>query len=274
MISTEIALSTAKVHAGSGPNIPQTKNVSTAEASTASTNQYATLSAMRCIGARERCACATSCTICDKTVAEPTLSARITKLPVPLRVAPITLDPTVFSTGVGSPVSIDSSTWERPSTTSPSTGTFSPGRTRRRSPTWTCASSTSSSVPSSRRRRAVFGASPSNAFNAVEVFERARSSSSCPSRVRDTITAAASKYTPTRPCSWKDWGNRSGATVATTLYPKAADTPIPINVHMFGLRLRIDWMHRTKKGHPAQRTTGMVSTSSIQVRVSTASALK
>jgi hypothetical protein len=30
---------------------------------------------MRCIGARERCACATSCTICDSTVCRPHLSA-------------------------------------------------------------------------------------------------------------------------------------------------------------------------------------------------------
>mgnify|MGYP002382008576 CR=1 FL=1 len=38
-------------------------------------------------------------------------------------------------TGKGSPVSIDSSTALLPSTTTPSTGTFSPGRTLNRSPT-------------------------------------------------------------------------------------------------------------------------------------------
>ena len=56
---------------------------------TPSTNQYDTASAMRCIGARERCACATSCTICASTVCEPTFSARITRLPLPLSVAPM-----------------------------------------------------------------------------------------------------------------------------------------------------------------------------------------
>ena len=61
--------------------------------STASTNQKLTLSARRCIGARERCACATSCTICASTVSEPTLSARMTSAPVPFIVAPITLSP-------------------------------------------------------------------------------------------------------------------------------------------------------------------------------------
>ena len=35
--------------------------------------------------------------------------------------------------------------------------------------------------------------------------------------VRDT--AAASKYTPTRPCSWNEAGNTCGASAATTLYP-------------------------------------------------------
>ena len=41
----------------------------------------------------------------------------MTKLPVPLTVPPVTLSPTVFSTGSGSPVIMDSSTLERPSTT-------------------------------------------------------------------------------------------------------------------------------------------------------------
>ena len=75
----------------------------------------------------------------------------------------------------------------------------------------------SSSLPSARIRRAVFGASPSKALIAAEVFERARSSSNCPSRVSETITAAASKYTPTRPCSRNESGKMPGASVATTL---------------------------------------------------------
>ncbi len=145
MISTATALSTACVHEGAGPNRPQPKNVSTATDNTASTNQYATVSAMRCIGARERCACATSCTICASMLSSPSRSARTTRLPVPLSVAPITLSPTVLPTGTGSPVSIDSSIEERPSITVPSTGTFSPGRTRTRSPGWSAAISTSSS---------------------------------------------------------------------------------------------------------------------------------
>ncbi|MEY3252550.1 MAG: hypothetical protein RL227_1523, partial [Pseudomonadota bacterium] len=90
---------------------------------------------MRCIGARERCASATICTICDSTVAEPTCSDCITSAPLVFSVAPISLSPTRLLTGRGSPVSIDSSSALLPSTTTPSTGTFSPGRTRSRSPT-------------------------------------------------------------------------------------------------------------------------------------------
>ena len=47
-------------------------------------------------------------------------------------------------------------------------------------------------------RRAVFGASPSNARIALEVRARARSSNTCPSSTSTVIAAAASKYTATR----------------------------------------------------------------------------
>ena len=57
-----------------------------------------------------------------------------TTAPVWLSVAPTTRSPGPLSTGRGSPVSMDSSKVERPSSIRPSTGTFSPGRTRTRSP--------------------------------------------------------------------------------------------------------------------------------------------
>jgi hypothetical protein len=66
-------------------------------------------------------------------------------------------------------------------------------------------------------RRAVFGARPSSDLIAAEVCERALSSSIWPNSVSEMITAAASKYTPTRPCSRNDAGKRPGATAATTL---------------------------------------------------------
>ena len=70
----------------------------------------------------------------DSMVSAPTFSARMTSVPFRLSVPPVTASPSVFSTGSGSPVSMDSSIDERPSITAPSTGTLSPGRTRSRSP--------------------------------------------------------------------------------------------------------------------------------------------
>ena len=48
--------------------------------------------------------------------------------------APVTVDPSWTSTGTDSPVSMDSSTAENPSTTLPSVAIFSPGRTTKTSP--------------------------------------------------------------------------------------------------------------------------------------------
>ena len=81
------------------------------------------------------------------------------------------------------------------------------------------------------------------------------------------ITAAASKYTDTRPIATKDAGKMPGATVATTLYANAAEVPSPISVHMFGLRLMTDFTPRSKNGQPAHSTIGEASTSSIQLCV-------
>jgi hypothetical protein len=108
-------------------------------------------------------------------------------------VPPMTKARTSLVTGIDSPVTMDSSTALRPSSTMPSTGTFSPGRMRKRLPTCTASSGTSSSDPFARIRRAVFGARSSNAQIASPVFSRARNSSTCPSNTNTVITHAASK---------------------------------------------------------------------------------
>ena len=91
MISTATALTHARRSSdGSGPNKPQTQKGRQRHRQHRQHEPEARpRSAMRCIGARERCACATSCTICDSTVSAPTRSARITSAPLPLIVAPI-----------------------------------------------------------------------------------------------------------------------------------------------------------------------------------------
>ena len=90
MISTDTALIRPNTHLGSGPENHQIKNVSSATETTVTTNQPATMSAMFCIGALERYAWATICTICDSMVAAPTCSERMTRAPLLLSAAPIT----------------------------------------------------------------------------------------------------------------------------------------------------------------------------------------
>ena len=96
-------------------------------------------------------------------------------LPVLLMVPPTTAAPSAFCTGTGSPVIIDSSTKDEPSTTSPSTGIFSPGRTWTRSPARTSASATSTVSPA-RTTRAVLGVRPIRRLMASEVRPFARAS--------------------------------------------------------------------------------------------------
>ncbi len=108
-----------------------------------------------------------------------------------LIVPPNTRLPIAFSTGSGSPVSIDSSTALAPSDTSPSTGTLSPGRTATTSPGRTAAIGSSTSAPS-RITRAVFGWSRESARSAAEVRRLARASRALPRRMSATIRITAS----------------------------------------------------------------------------------
>ncbi len=193
MISTATALTRACARRGSGPSIAHSAKVATAIAITARTKTAETRSASFWIGARLRCAAATMATMRASSVSPPTFSARMTSAPLPLIVAPTTFAPADFSTGIGSPETIDSSTALRPSRTRPSTGIFSPGRTRNRSPTRTSPNATSVSLPSAAIRRAEVAWRPSSLFSADPVSPRALSSSTWPNSTRTVITAAASK---------------------------------------------------------------------------------
>jgi len=184
------------------------------------------------MGAFEPCAACTICTICARTVSRPTRVARKTKLPVVLIVAPITWSPGRFTTGIGSPVSIASSTAEPPSVTRPSTGTFSPGRTRIRSPGRTVSMATSVS-PWDPTRRAVRAWRPMRLRTAPSVCDLARASSQRPARISPTIRLELSKYVtgsmPARVTS-------SGQMVTAVLYPQAAVVPSATSVFMFTSR--------------------------------------
>ena len=191
MTTTVMNAASARVSFGSGPSRHQSANVSAPIARTTGTKIPLIRSASRWIGALEPWARRTSSTIWASAVSLPTRVARMTKLPVVLRVAPITSSPGRFVTGIASPVSIDSSSALRPRRT-PSTGTFSPGRTRRRSPgrTWSIGTSTS---PASVTRRAVFAWRPMRRRIAPAVRPLARASSQLPRRIRPMMIADESK---------------------------------------------------------------------------------
>jgi len=148
-------------------------------------------------------------TICARAVSLPTLVARNLNAPVLFKVAPITSSPDFLETGRLSPVSIDSSTAELPSTITPSTGTFSPGRTWIVSPTKT--SSTGMSISTlSRITRAVFACKPISFLMASLVRPLARISRAWPNTTNAITTATTSKKGSEVPS-----GNIPGKTIAT-----------------------------------------------------------
>ena len=112
------------------------------------TNIPLTLSASLAIGAFELLASSTSFIICDIVVSLPTLVAFIFKYPFLFIVPDTTMSPTVFSTGMLSPVILDWSIDVLPSITIPSTPILEPGLIAIISPTTTSSSLISISFPS------------------------------------------------------------------------------------------------------------------------------
>ncbi len=192
MITTPMNAVRARVRRGSGPATNQATKARAATSSTAGTKISAIRSTVAWMGALEPCARWTRATMLASAVSLPTRVARMTNEPVVARVAPMTSSPTVLATGIGSPVSIASSTADAPSTTTPSTGTFSPGRTRSRSPTTMSAMATSVST-SPRTSVAVLAWSPTRRRMAPVVWPLARCSSHRPTRIRPMMMAEESK---------------------------------------------------------------------------------
>ncbi len=106
----------------------------TARAITIGTNTPEIRSASRCTRALPVWASSTMRAIWASVVSAPTRVARTTRRPPALTVAPVTASPPLTSTGIDSPVSIEASTADAPSWTTPSVAIFSPGRTTNRSP--------------------------------------------------------------------------------------------------------------------------------------------
>lgn len=175
------------------PSNSHNMNVANEIKITTGTNLLDTASANLCIGAFELCASSTIFIMRLNAVPSPTAVALKFKLPFLFIVPPMTLSPCFFSTGIDSPVIIDSSTEESPEITMPSTGIFSPGLTINMSPIMTSSIGTLSSLPF-RITAAVFGERPISFFIASEVFPRAAASSHSPNRTNVINSADVSKY--------------------------------------------------------------------------------
>ena len=189
--STAIAMESA--NSNDCPSSSHTTAASRAIPMTTGTNTPLILSASFAIGALEELASSTSSIICARVVSPPTFWASILKNPVLFSVAAMTESPTVFSTGMLSPVSADWSTAEEPSTITPSTGMLFPGRISTMSPTLTCSTGISTSFPS-RSTSAVFGAKSISFEIASEVLPFERASRYLPRVISVKIVPADSKY--------------------------------------------------------------------------------
>ena len=159
---------------------------------TAGTNTPDTLSAILAIGAFVAAASRTMRMICARVVSSPTRVARHLRKPDWFTVAAETDAPGALSAGMLSPVSAASLTALVPSSTTPSTGMRSPGRTRNTSPERTCSIGTVSSAPP-RSTVAVLGASCRRLRSASVVLPLARASSVLPTVMSVRIMAADSK---------------------------------------------------------------------------------
>ena len=175
------------------PISSHTITATTAMAITIGTNTPLTRSASLAIGALEELASSTKRIICDNVVSSPTFVAFIRKYPALLTVAPMTVSPTSFSTGMLSPVITASSTEVFPSTIIPSTGMVLPGLITIISFKTTSSDGISSSFPS-RMTNAVFGARFISFVIASDVFPFARVSKYLPSVIKVKIIPADSKY--------------------------------------------------------------------------------
>ena len=130
--------------------------------------------------------------ICASTVSLPIRFETNKNVPLALMVPVETSSPMFFSTGIGSPVNIDSSILECPSIIRPSTAIRSPGRTRKVSSRPTSLMGTSISFPS-RNTRAVLGCKPIKRLIASLVLPRAFISKAEPKLIKPIIITAASK---------------------------------------------------------------------------------
>ena len=147
-------------------------------------------------------------------------------------VADTALPPTVFSTGILSPVRADSSTVPLPAVTVPSTGIRPPCRTMTVSPALMSSVGTVTSLPS-RRTTADSGASASRAVMAPVVLPLERSSRYLPTVTSANIMPADSKYRSGIPVTFP----AASRPISIRLYTSPAAAPSATSESILGTPL-------------------------------------
>lgn len=170
----------------------QMRNTTSAIPITVGTNIAEILSANHWIGALDHCASWMSLMIWASAVSFPTLVVSISKLHNLFIVPPNTFAPSIFSIGILSPVSMDSSILECHDITIPSIGTFSPGFTMMISHFFTCSMGISTIVVP-LLTLAVLGASPMSLAIVCEVDHFAFASKNFPKATNMINNPATSK---------------------------------------------------------------------------------
>ena len=186
---TSTATAVVTANSSGRPASSHAPNDASAISTTTGTNTADTRSASRCTSALPAWACSTSRAIRASWVSEPTDVADTTSRPPALTVPPTTASPAPTSTGTDSPVTIDRSTAELPSTTRPSVAIRSPGRTTKCSPTWSRPTGTRVSTPS-RSTATSLAPNASSDRRAAPALRLDLASSQRPSS-RNTVTPTA-----------------------------------------------------------------------------------
>ena len=180
---------------GSGATTSQNRNDAKPATRTAGTNLAVTRSTNRSIGARVAWARSTWRMIWARSVRSPTVTTLALQAVAMFNVPAKTASPRFFTTGMLSPVSIDSSISAAPSITFASVGTRSPGRITTVSPTSISPMSTSR-TPSARSTRAVRGCNSISNRTASPARNRVLPSNQRPNETNPMIAAGTSKYVP------------------------------------------------------------------------------
>lgn len=176
----------------------------------------------------------------DNTVSSPVAVTLTRRLESVATVPATTLSPLLRTTGLDSPVTMDSSMLASPVTTVPSAGMEPPGRTSTTSPTASWSGDTFTTLSPSTFS-AVSGSRCASESNADDVFANERISSQCPSNMITTRSASSHQNSSSA---------GSKPRVAANEDPNATVMPRLMSIIMPGFRSRSSATAPVRNGLP------------------------